>query len=148
DGKYLVAASRNDGDQAVFWDVATGRRVKALRTNGYIAQLAFSPDGKQLAAAAGPGDLGTLWDVANGKELCTFKGKEIAFTADGKLLISTWGVSEKTTVRSYATTDGKEQAEWSLAHPRPGDFTLSADGQFAAAPNDGDKPSISVFDLG
>jgi WD40 repeat protein len=147
DGKYLVAASRNDGEQAVFWDIATGRRVKALRTNNYISRLTYSPDGRQLAAAAGFGGLSTLWDAATDKQRFTFIGQSVAFSADGKKLISTCGGVEKTTVRAYDIADGKLQSEWSLAHSRPDAFTLSVDGRFAVAPRAGDKSSISIFDV-
>ncbi len=99
DGKYVVAAGGEGDTQAIFWDIGTGRRVKTLTANGIIMQLVFSPDGKQLAAAAEFGDLSSLWDVATAKQRFTFPGFSVAFSADGKKLISTWGVLEKATVR-------------------------------------------------
>jgi WD40 repeat protein len=66
----LVAVPRPDGDGTVLevWDLATGRRVRSLpRTECYIDQLAFSPDGWRLTAFWGKSRLYT-WSATSGTE--------------------------------------------------------------------------------
>ncbi|HEY7312228.1 MAG TPA: hypothetical protein VH643_22885 [Gemmataceae bacterium] len=146
DGKHLIAAGGDANTQAVFWDLATGRRVKALTSKETIQHLTFSPDGKQLAAVGAGGFFNPVWDAASGKELFTFKGNQVAFSDGGKKIVSSYGFGEKTTVRSYDTVAGKQRDEWTLEHPRGNDLSLSGDGRFAAIPDEG--PNLRVFDLG
>jgi WD40 repeat protein len=63
DGKTLAV---NTPSQTVFWDTETGRRKFAL--GGHIAQVwnvAFSPDGKQIASVGNDPQL-LFWDPATG----------------------------------------------------------------------------------
>jgi WD40 repeat protein len=58
-----------------------------------LATLAFSPDGKTLAAAAEKGNV-ILWDLSTGNQLKTFSGLEreitsLAFWPDGQFLYAT-----------------------------------------------------------
>ena len=49
-------------------EVARRREVRRLRLNGPAAALAFSPDGR-LMAAGGSGNSVQVWDVTSGREL-------------------------------------------------------------------------------
>jgi WD40 repeat protein len=81
DGKRLAGGS---GDEVVIWEFPSGRQVKVLRGTpgrGMMLKIAFSPDGKALAAVRGPLPHLTLegiartnglsefivWDLATGK---------------------------------------------------------------------------------
>jgi WD40 repeat protein len=60
-----------------------------LRHGGPVYAVAFSPDGKSLAAGSIDGGL-SLWDASDGRELVRFTGagggvRALAFTADGRL---------------------------------------------------------------
>jgi tetratricopeptide (TPR) repeat protein len=80
------------------WDVATGRELANLKpeTRGTVRYVAFTPDGKTLAAMCHtqtvPGiarRVIKLWDVATRQELATLSGHRnicdwIAFAPDGK----------------------------------------------------------------
>jgi WD40 repeat protein len=55
--------------------VATGQLVRSLQSydNGDYADIAFSPNGKYLAAASTDGNL-NVWDVATGTLLARLSG--------------------------------------------------------------------------
>jgi WD40 repeat protein len=63
---------------------------RKLTHTGWVASLAFSPDGKTLASGEGGGRV-RLWDMAAGKERAAFKGHTrkvccLVFSLDGKTL--------------------------------------------------------------
>jgi WD40 repeat protein/tRNA A-37 threonylcarbamoyl transferase component Bud32 len=79
-------------DEITLWDVASGQEKARLHgKTGYIACVAFSSDGKRLAAA-GTQTI-TLWDVATGQELAILQGgaASLRFSPDGKLLAAVTG---------------------------------------------------------
>jgi hypothetical protein len=89
DGKSLVAGSRQNGALGV-WDVATGKRRAELPGSAWSRGLpvAFSPDGKRIAAVRLNGTVG-VWDAESGARLHTLPaGKTavrlLAFTPNGK----------------------------------------------------------------
>ena len=95
DGK-VVAALSSGGDVCIF-DVTTPTRVRRLRGGEAGFKLAFSGDGKRLAAATG--DFAFVWDVGSGRELLkathaasseTLTPRkwivDVAISADGKFL--------------------------------------------------------------
>src|SRR5262249_62112588 len=64
-----------------------------FRHQGFVASIAFSPDGKLIASGDGY-DLIRLWDTATGREVRKLEGHllgrvySLAFSPDGKLLAS------------------------------------------------------------
>lgn len=118
DGKAL--ASAHEDHVIRFWDLATAKIVREIgspRTDqphpGGEAEclfaLAFSPDGKSLAAA-GAGRRVILYDLASQKELLTPPGHRglipaLIFSGDGKLLASG---GQDATVRVWETSTGRE----------------------------------------
>ncbi len=78
-------------------DPATGKVLATLGGHAdYVRSIAFSPDGKELAAAGGPPQRGgeiKVWDVATHQLLKTMHGHtdciySVAWSPDGKLLAS------------------------------------------------------------
>ncbi len=92
DGKLVASASGRQGDGTVkLWETATGRNIRTLSAGGANA-LAFSPDGKSLAA--GDDFSISIWEVNSGRELRRFyvstaaEVRYLAFSPDGRHLAS------------------------------------------------------------
>lgn len=98
DGALLAIAPRGDSQQPVqLYDVSAGQFRQPLTASAEeVAFVAFSPDGKTLAAMNG-GGIVTLWNLATGKAgdhfdvgttpyLIDFR---LAFSPDGTLLAAT-----------------------------------------------------------
>jgi WD40 repeat protein len=87
------------------WDLATGKERTFYRGDtGRVFSVAFSPDGKTLAAGVRDGAI-RLWDVATGKERACLRGdaqvNAVAFSPDGKTLAS--GQRDKVTLWDLAS---------------------------------------------
>jgi WD40 repeat protein len=98
DGKTLASWGHSpgldpEGDETIqLVEVATGKELRRLKASPRTATdaLAFSPDGKTLAAACAS-EVVRLWDVGSGKELRLFEEKLgefpfLTFAPDGKTL--------------------------------------------------------------
>ncbi len=91
DGKTLAEAGRHG---VRFWDVATGR--EKLRSEEYVVDaecIAFSGDGRTLAAAQQNSGAFHLWDVATGKRKTEPVGHSdtpygASFSPDGRRVVS------------------------------------------------------------
>jgi WD40 repeat protein len=86
----LVASGGEDGTVGVL-DATTGQRVVAFPGNGVITDLAFSPDGRTLAAVnAAPGPTLRLWDLETKAErsLTGLSGNilGVSFHPEGKMV--------------------------------------------------------------
>lgn len=107
-GFVPLAAAQSKGDALPPGAIARLGEVR-YRNVGRAFSIAFSPDGKSLAAGAWDGSL-RLWDVATGKEIRRFTGhhgwvRAVAFSPDGKLLAS--GGKDKI-IHLWETATGRE----------------------------------------
>jgi WD40 repeat protein len=95
DSKLLVSTGSQRDSSLKIWDLATKKPIARLNEatknrSDVLSSIAFSADGKLLAAVGNPGM--RLWDVASKKLLAQTKsdaiagGKHIEFSPDGKLL--------------------------------------------------------------
>ncbi len=103
DGKILAACGdnsprfavrRNQGQERGAiqrWEVATGKELTPIEVKGGVQKIAFSPDGKLLAAALVSKGIVQLLETATGKQRSQFAGSPtnatfLAFSPDGKVL--------------------------------------------------------------
>jgi len=111
DGKTLAAGyglpglnaggGWNKGGGVVLWDVAPRQRLggKTLAVaEGYVPSVAFSPDGKTLAAGNGGGGAVVLWELARRERLAGVRFAvteayvtSVGFSPDGKTLAAANG---------------------------------------------------------
>jgi len=94
----------------VLWDAATGRRLREIG-GGLVRHLAFSPDGKKLAA----GCVGfRVYDVATGRQIGPTVERadalsHLAFSADGERLLA---AEHHGPVTAWDVATGKELRHW------------------------------------
>jgi RNA polymerase sigma factor (sigma-70 family) len=113
DGRTLAVGSSDKDTMVRLLEVATARGVRqAFKLPGATGQIAFSADGKVLAAATeGPGrfDQGRtilVWELRTGRALCRLKGVSsyFALSPDGKSLVTVGD-----TPRLWEVATGKER---------------------------------------
>jgi WD40 repeat protein len=112
-GKWLATGHIDDRKEGTddllrLWDVAAGKEVRRLAgpKELMIRSVAFSPDGRLLAAVEWSGCI-RVWDPASGKPLCRLGERDgkvhyVAFSPDGRMLAST-GWDEKVRLWEVAT---------------------------------------------
>jgi WD40 repeat protein len=136
-----VEVTRKEGYAVLTWDVATGKegqRFTGLREK--IKSVAYTADGKTIAAASGDGRV-ALWDAANGKERLFIVGHpnhhesafaaspSVFFTPDSKTLVT---ASTDRTVRLWDAATAKELGQFSVAEGGCNCLAVSKDGKILA----------------
>lgn len=125
DGKLLATGY----SPIQLWDAATGKRVRTISgTYGAQLCLAFSPDGKRLAATGLAGTL-QLWDVPTGKLLATLSapgiGLCVAFSPDGSKLVA----GSERGLRVYEASDSTQVARGDREDHKHGAAQLASVGK-------------------
>jgi RNA polymerase sigma factor (sigma-70 family) len=135
DGKTFATAETVGADAVVrVWDPETGREVSRFESRrAWVYALAYSPDGKALAAGA-RGDL-VLLDPTTGKEQFRAEAQKrdilaLAFFPDGKKVASA-GVSG--TVRFTDAATGKETQSLEAQREEIWGLAISPDGKVVAS---------------
>jgi RNA polymerase sigma factor (sigma-70 family) len=137
DGKTLVAARTG----LSFWEVPTGKKVLEFEGANDLTVdfLAFSPDGKTLAASCRHSHMIHLWDTATGKQCGQSQGHQravhtVAFLPDGKGLVTgsnEAGRSPGSAIITWEPATGKELRRTERIHQCSA-FAVSPDGKTLA----------------
>ena len=117
-GKLL--ATGGDDWTVRLWEVETGRPIRVLRTGGRVTSVAFSPDGRCVAAGDSYTRLAQVdypvhvWNVETGEEVQTLRGvpkgiQVVAFSPDGNLIAAGIGrLTQKGGVAVWDLGSGKK----------------------------------------
>ena len=144
----LLATSNYEAKTVTIWDTLTGRSL--LTSSGHTAginDVAFSPDGTQIATAS-EDTTAKLWDVVTGKELVTFSGhtdivSSVVFSPDGTQVVTgSWDNS----VRIWDTVTGREVLTFS-EFIDPVEATFSPDERYLAT-NSGNDAQVWNLETG
>lgn len=117
-------ASPREPSGVTLWDTVTGDEVRTLTgPDAKLANVAFSPDGRLLAATSDLTERIPVWDVASGELERTLVGHgdtvhAVSFAPDGRLLSASWDG----TARIWDVTSGEVIDRL----PHPGEFALVA----------------------
>ena len=119
DGNTIISRHNEMKDSTLrLWDTATGKLLRTFSGHKkFINHMAFSPDGKVIAAGSDDKTL-CLWEADTGNLLHTLSGhthavNSVAFSPDGKIIASAssdgtlrlWNVNTGQLLRTLTTED-------------------------------------------
>jgi RNA polymerase sigma factor (sigma-70 family) len=148
DGRMLAAISEQK--HVYVWDIASGKELRRF-SPGLVHSIAFTADGKRLAAGRGGPDSGVaIYDIERGfavwlKKTGSMNGElTLALSPDGKrVATSAWGGG----VHVWDIPTSKKLH--TLADPEHGAYELafSPDGRFLVSTGIENHPGVTVWEM-
>lgn len=138
-------------DNVTLWDLPTGKRTALLRGFGrYVYGLAFSADGRLLAAGTDTGIL-QLWEVGTRRHLWSLQVgwgdvSNPAFSPDGHLVAA--GTYADGTLSVVDVSTGKPVSQVRVSMFGCGHLAFSPDGRNLIVPSNGGEIGPRRFDIG
>ena len=141
-GKLVVSG---DELQVIAWDPDTGREAWRLSVRHPVAAMAFSPDGKTLAAVTWDGMI-YFSEAATGKWLRSLRGSKdrlltVAWSPDGTLL-ACGGDDGYISLRDVISGKEIRRLQGASAQPAASCGTFSPDGRLLATARDAETTSL------
>lgn len=118
--------------------VVAGDSPIALKHDGAVRGVAYSPDGRWLFTSGDDGII-RVWDATRGRQKRNWAGNQggilaLALSGDGRILAT---AGRDSTVRLWDILTGKETAQLTGHKGDVEGLALSADGRFLAASSSG-----------
>ncbi len=138
-------------DNITLWNLRTGERTALLRGLGhYVCGLAFSADGRLLAAGTDAGLL-QLWEVGTRRHLWSLRVgwgdvSNPAFSPDGHLIAA--GTYADGTLSLVDASTGKAVSQVRVSMFGCGHVAFSPDGHYLIVPSNGGQIAPKRFDTG
>lgn len=119
-------------------------RIREWKRNGGVRAVAFTPDGKQVAATSSNGHM-LLWQTATGKEVEFTKdlvgGAALAFSPDGKRI----ALAASGGVVPYQFPSGEPLPSWKWSNVSVNSLAFSTDGKHLVTGDD--NHGVRVWDV-
>lgn len=142
DGKRIVTGALPYGVVRI-WDAYSGRLVRggSGKQEIYATQVVFAPDGRSIAGDNLNGGI-SIWGTGSRRELraivCDVEDSHcasVAYSVDGRLVISVWdgGTAETWRIAAYSTGSGRELWRINGSGYAPANAAISPNGQRIAA---------------
>jgi WD40 repeat protein len=129
DGKILAfskwpspTCGCKNGYRVFLWDLAAGRAIKTIDTNGLVEAMALSTDGKSLATLNSNGKI-RLWAISTGRQIG--HGQAIPVGAFSDLMSSDFTFSPDSSLLATAQGDGTARL-WDVATQQQVGPTMNA----------------------